>query len=129
MNYICDEYQTNSDFEYALVKRFEVHYIFPTNNKFYILQCKNKKIELFPTNLNLIIFPKVMCSALKLIIIGLSLCSSSLALEPVTSGIAFVTAVGGSMLLAQYETLKCKVIECCDASWMKFNSTGNFFMK
>lgn len=68
-----------------------------------------------------------MRSALKLFFIGLSLCSSSLALEPVTSGIAFVTAIGGSMLLAQYETLKCKVIECCDGSWIKFNSTGNFF--
>ena len=52
--------------------------------------------------------------------------SSAVALEPVTSGIAFVTAIGGSILLAQYETLKCKIIECCNDDWVGFNYTGKF---
>ncbi|XP_013421097.1 torsin-1A-like [Lingula anatina] len=45
-------------------------------------------------------------------------------LEPVTSGIAVVTALAASGLFAGYELLKCRMYECCDDRWLIANLTG-----
>ncbi len=45
-------------------------------------------------------------------------------LEPISTGVAIVTAVAGSAFFAGYDVLKCRFYECCDQRWVKPNITG-----
>ncbi|XP_035683219.1 torsin-1A-like [Branchiostoma floridae] len=66
----------------------------------------------------------IMSSYIKLFFVLNIFLTVSLAIEPITTGLAVGVGVTASALLAGFNHFKCNVVECCDNNWFIPNITG-----
>lgn len=70
-------------------------------------------------------FPHKVSALVLLLILLLDSSLPADGIEPITTGIAVLSAATVSGFLACHEYFKCKWYECCDRHWIQSNNTGD----